>query len=348
MLDLRPDSGFDSTPDTPRATAAAWCRVLVDRPDHLEIRPFLRHGSVLYPWPLKDWSTDGFVDVFLEAPGRYELAVEWRDGADAGAATGWARLSFVVEPTDVSLQPTRGRSRGGRFWAPNAFEAAMVRRHEDRALGSLSRLVPPGGVVYDVGANLGLWSVAAGRAVGASGRVVSIEPNPLCLPFLAANLELAEVEDRTTVLPLALSDGRAERVDLHVNYANSHLSTGAHSMIGVGKPGTLVSVPAASLDSIVATYDLPDPDLVKLDVEGAEASILPGCGATLERARPVLVIEVHGLDQARHVAPALEALGYRFEDVTSDEAFEGAKDLLERFGPGVRQLLCRWRSAEPD
>ncbi|MEM9552614.1 MAG: FkbM family methyltransferase [Acidobacteriota bacterium] len=340
MLTLHQDRGFD--PTGRRATPATWCRVTLGRGhDGLETRAFLRHEAILYPWPLRDWSDGDAIDFFLEAPGRYTLIVEWRDPRSRDG--GREHLEFAVSPAVSSRQPTRTRARGGRYWAPNAYEAAMIKRHESRMILDLERLVPRGGVVYDIGANIGLWSVPAAQAVGPGGQVVCIEPSPLCIPYLVANLEAADIT-WATVLPLAVSDG-APRIDLRLSYGNSHLSTGGPSGLGLGKPGHVVTVPASSLDGIVESYGLPDPDLLKIDVEGIEAWILPGCGALLERARPLVVLEVHGVDQARVVGPALEYVGYRLEDAESGERFESAKDFARRFGPGVRQLLARWEGA---
>ena len=62
------------------------------------------------------------------------------------------------------------------------------------------------------------------------------------------------------------------------------------------------------IDTLVATDGLPDPDLIKIDVEGAEAAVLDGAAEVLKRARQALLIELHSTNQA--VAERLERLSF--------------------------------------
>jgi FkbM family methyltransferase len=155
----------------------------------------------------------------------------------------------------------------------------------------LQRIIRPGATVYDVGANVGLFAARFGRWVGAEGWVYAIEPNPLCVYFLRANLGHARLRN-FTILPVALADRSCE-CRFSINYGSSLIGVGGDSPVA-GKPGHWIRVEGESLDTLIATLNLRKPDFIKLDVEGAEGSAVAGMMETLEKSRPNFMIELHG------------------------------------------------------
>lgn len=148
----------------------------------------------------------------------------------------------------------------------------------------------PGSVFYDVGANVGFFTLLAGRIVGPTGRVESFEAVPAnagCVTRNAARNDLGQVGVH------AVAVGRAAGV------ATLHLAVhpGGAVLASAGAPpdaaGT-IEVPVVVLDELVETGALPPPDLVKIDVEGAEEDVLAGLRRTIERHHPALLIEVDG------------------------------------------------------
>ena len=88
-----------------------------------------------------------------------------------------------------------------------------------------------------------------------------------------------------------------------------------------------IKVPVRSLDSLVAKDRLPLPQFIKMDVEGAEASVLLGGKALLAKARPILVIELHHTYAA--VVEALQGLNFKVRPPLSNvTSFEGEFQLL--------------------
>ncbi len=180
----------------------------------------------------------------------------------------------------------------------------------------LHHLVRPGDVVYDCGANLGLYDRFLVATLGA-GRVVAFEPSPENRHFLAANLALGGIADRVTVLPMALADedGIAEfQVD------DVQTTSGTLSKVTGGEPSegrrNLRLAPRTDqvlcrrLDTVVSEEKLPPPDVIKIDVEGAEAFVLRGAAGILRERRPRLVVELHGAAVAREVLGLLFDQGY--------------------------------------
>ncbi len=164
--------------------------------------------------------------------------------------------------------------------------------------------------MIDVGANLGEWCVPLAKAVGASGRVLAIEPNPSVADALSVTLRINNLT-QASLLRLALSDREGDGM-LHVDPAHSGLS---HLSDDAGMAVTL-----RRLDAIVAEAALTRLDLVKIDVEGHERAVLAGAGETLRRFRPTLVFESghEGLADRAAIAAQLAEHDYDIVAVLHD------------------------------
>jgi FkbM family methyltransferase len=153
----------------------------------------------------------------------------------------------------------------------------------------LARMLRPGAVFVDVGANVGFHTVLAAQLVGPAGKVFAVEPAPWTLELLRANVRRSGVD--VTVLPVAASEARGT-VRLSVDPAHR---SGARLGTELG-PGP--EVDAATLDEL-----LPEEvavDVLKVDVEGAEPLVFRGAGAVLGRS-PGLVAVVEFRDE-RHLS----------------------------------------------
>lgn len=147
----------------------------------------------------------------------------------------------------------------------------------------------PGRVFLDVGANVGLYSLAA-AARGAT--VVAFEPNPRTRARLLANIRLNGLESRITVREEALSDavGSATLFD-DVQQGRSGANAGVASLSNKNAGGRAIEVKTSTLDAVVEELRLPRVDWIKMDIQGAEYAALSGGGRTLE-GRPRLLLEI--------------------------------------------------------
>ncbi len=151
----------------------------------------------------------------------------------------------------------------------------------------MRRQVGPGDVVYDVGANVGYFTLLASRLVGPTGRVVAFEPNPTTLSRLRHHLALNDATN-VTVVPVGLADRDGEAEFHSVAGANS----GASSLRALDD-STVSRIELARLDRLVDELGLRLPDFVKLDIEGAELVALRGMATTLQHApRVQLLVEI--------------------------------------------------------
>jgi FkbM family methyltransferase len=158
---------------------------------------------------------------------------------------------------------------------------------------------------YDVGANVGFYSMIAARLVDKTGNVISFEPLPENLRALEGNAT-ANHFPNIKIFPFALGCRNEEAIFL----VSERPTWG--KLDGIGEPpdqySTNIRVKVGRLDSLIAQYDLPNPDLVKIDVEGAEVEVLNGARQLLTRNRPIVIVELHGTNRPIHTF--FEEIGY--------------------------------------
>jgi len=183
-----------------------------------------------------------------------------------------------------------GVARGLRFNAGRSDPFYALGVNERPVQDALKAHLRAGDVFYDIGANVGFLSLVGARLVGSEGRVEAFEPVPENLAVLRQNVVMNDLENRVTVHALAVSrtSGRCM-----LNLAGY---SGGSSLAEEGTPppdlkGSL-EVDTISVDELIFRRGLPAPRLVKIDVEGAEQSVMEGMTKTLDRLKPVLLYEI--------------------------------------------------------
>ncbi|HEX9680186.1 MAG TPA: FkbM family methyltransferase [Anaerolineales bacterium] len=179
--------------------------------------------------------------------------------------------------------------------------------YEPQLQAAIRTFAGPSMTVYDVGANLGYTSLLLARAVGPTGKVFAFEPDPRNLNRLAGHVAANPEGARIAIVPAA-AGARGGRARLRL-----HRSTSMGKLEGaVGRDSGYLrstSVRLVSIDGFAAGRSRP-PHLVKIDVEGAEGMVLSGMQRTLDRARPAVLLELHGPEAARQAWRTLQDHGY--------------------------------------
>ncbi|MBP7274635.1 MAG: FkbM family methyltransferase [Kiritimatiellae bacterium] len=172
----------------------------------------------------------------------------------------------------------------------------------------------PGGVVLDLGGNIGVTALYAAACVDGErgGRVVVFEPDSENLTVLRENLDLNPAGRCVTVIPKGVSD-RSGRMTFQMggNYTSSLVRT---NYIEADEPAyRTVEVDVTTVDDACAELGLPRVDAVKMDIEGSEVAALRGARQTLQTHHPFLVIETHtveGRATMEEVVKELRQAGY--------------------------------------
>jgi FkbM family methyltransferase len=209
---------------------------------------------------------------------------------------------------------------GTRIYTSSEGGLRYLRPRLDAVDPALLRLVcefvRPGDVVWDIGANLGLFTVAASHNAGPGGRVLAVEPDILLARLLRRSVSANHAIAQVDVLPVAISDnvGVAEFCIARRNRATSHLDGFGTTQTGGVRYKQIV--PTVTLDWLAAYF--PMPQVIKIDVEAAEVQVLTGAKSVLGEV-PTIICEVAGR-YAAHVGGLLTSHGYKLYDVQDSAA----------------------------
>lgn len=207
------------------------------------------------------------------------------------------RMLYSGPRRDVTVDSWNGRltfdSRDKLIGKYLYVQRSYERRHIERAMALLQRdgRLPPGGTVFDVGANLGMISIALLRH-GYVDRAVAFEPAPANLRLLEHNTAQNGLTDRIVRVPIALSSADGE-MELELSDYNS----GDHCLRERAAPGAwhedrraTVRVPVRRLDDVLTERPSLGTglSLIWLDIQGHEGRFFAGARRTLEGGVPVV------------------------------------------------------------
>ncbi|MEM8756989.1 MAG: FkbM family methyltransferase [Planctomycetota bacterium] len=196
---------------------------------------------------------------------------------------------------------------------------------------ALSRLLGPGKTFWDVGANAGFFSLVARKLVGESGRVVSFDPDPENAASVREQISINDFGSNWSCESVAVGDAEGE-LEFRRSAPGSpkgHLtSTGVEGFnVGEATGDEVMRVPVVTYDSVLGR--LPGPDVIKMEIEGAELLAMAGASRLLADVRPTWLIELHGPACERVVRTTLSDAGYSFRTVEG-EAVPSSSDSLPR------------------
>jgi FkbM family methyltransferase len=197
-----------------------------------------------------------------------------------------------------------------------------IDRPETAEIAFLRKLSFEGKVIYDIGSFEGVLALFFGRA---GSKVVAYEPNPRNYARCLDNVRLNRLSN-VQVLNRGISD-RAGNIELIFDPLMPGAGSGEKDIaqqIGSSvKTSRKVRIPIVSLDDDIRLNGLPEPDFIKIDIEGMEFPALKGMERTLRERHPELFIEMHGATATekmaitRAVVDLLETHNYRAYDIES-------------------------------
>ena len=225
-----------------------------------------------------------------------------------GDVLSWTSRQLVPTGTLIWVQIQHGPAQG--LWIrvnPRTGQNVEQGIGEPAVQHAVQQRLHGGMTFYDLGANIGFFSLMAARLVGPSGRVVSFEADPEIAARLRENLAYnnfshAAVEEKavwsepTTV--------RFARID-----SNTSPDRGLGHVSTADSPdANTISVEAVPLDQYVLSH--PAPDFLKCDVEGAEVAVFQGAERLLREKHPILLVEMHSPENHRALSGKFSQLGY--------------------------------------
>ncbi len=173
-----------------------------------------------------------------------------------------------------------------------SYKLFTTHNFEDNNRSLWEKIVQPGMTVFDVGANWGIYTLAASRLTGETGQVFSFEPNPLERDKLQKNLDLnsGHIKQKVTV--------RSEAVGDYSGTTSFHIPLDFKGAYGsIKKPDIVenceeINVQLTTIDAFVKENEVEAIDALKIDVEGNELNVLMGAKASLQHFQPFVFMEV--------------------------------------------------------
>lgn len=211
----------------------------------------------------------------------------------------------MTQRTDVIA---RGIGAGLKFNATGGYPGYLLGTSEPEEQQALATHLRPGGVFYDIGANIGFYAVIGARLAQSHGHVYAFEPFPESAERIRGNAALNGLENvRVFTVAVGNTDGMT-RLEVGEKSASHRITIAS----GAAAERPVIETPVVTLDACIAREGLRPPTVVMIDVEGAEIGVLRGMLETLARCRPVVMCEVHWIN--RHFTAfyeeSLRPLGY--------------------------------------
>jgi FkbM family methyltransferase len=199
-----------------------------------------------------------------------------------------------------------------------------------------------GKTIFDVGGYQGIYAMFFARAAGPKGQVVTFEPNPVNHASILDNVQLNGFRN-VVVKQMALADrkGTAEFVFPVREPARGTLRADYQASLARRFESRKIAVMLDTLDNQLQLAELPPPNFIKIDVEGAELEVLRGTAHVLEEYRPALFIEVHTGVDVRQLVRLLADADYELSDI--EQNMRITPDNIGRFQNG--HLYCCARAA---
>ena len=186
-------------------------------------------------------------------------------------------------------------SGGGRIYVTPGAGLKYLFKSMANADAALLRhaaeLVRPGDVVWDIGSNVGLFAFAAAARAGKNGAIFAFEPDAVLARILRKSAAAQPASSApVTVVTVAVASNISLR---RFMVAPNARALNAIAGYGYAEPNAILEqhrVMTANLDWL--TGELPQPDVIKCDVEGAEAEVFAGQTKMLSDIRPLIICEV--------------------------------------------------------
>jgi FkbM family methyltransferase len=211
------------------------------------------------------------------------------------------RLPLRVVPKCAVVPVLRGELRGRRWIVGSSTHGCWLGTYEHENQRLFASLVPANGTVYDIGANVGFYTLlAASRAK----RVIAVEPLAENVAYLKRHLDLNRVCN-VEVWPAAVADEEG---------TEPFAASGNRSQGKLGVEGPMVRT--VTLDRLCEIFG--PPALIKVDVEGAEYRVLLGGQKCLCAHRPIIFMSAHGISLFRACVTMLTNSGYDVQQVGND------------------------------
>lgn len=213
------------------------------------------------------------------------------------------RLPLRLIPKRIPVRIRTGVARG-MLWLTGAHvHGCWLGTYEFDKQIFCEKLIAADMIVFDIGANAGFYTLLFSRLIGGGGQVIAFEPDSDNMCLLRKHIALNKLEN-VSVVQSAVSDATA--------LAGFSLTGGATGRL---EKNSNYLVPTLCLDKLLADGNLPSPDVIKIDVEGAEVMVLRGAKDFIGKKTCSWIVALHGDEAKNGCLGIFSKAGYLLQDL---------------------------------
>jgi FkbM family methyltransferase len=210
-----------------------------------------------------------------------------------------ARLPLALIPRTATVRIISGPLRGKKWIVGAGNHGYWLGTYEQEKQKWLHDNVHENDVFYDLGAHTGYYMLLASLLVGKKGAVYAFEPNPRNLIFLRRHIALNNIENAIAKEAAVADRNGTMPFNFDVSSFMGHIDAKGDLNVNV-----------VSLDFCLEKGEIRRPDCMKIDVEGAELSVLKGARECLSSFHPRIFLSLHSKELLDECSAYLTSLGY--------------------------------------
>lgn len=227
----------------------------------------------------------------------------------------------------IKSGPLKGIVLWVNLWRDQAFKSMVDGQYDAFIYQDRHILKAKGKIIWDIGAHIGYHSLGFARVIGNTGKVLAFEPNKANRERLLINFSKnTTLQKSLKLMPFALADKKGVQNFSSTSDIDSAKSSGGYLSSVIPPLGqesyqgfSTYRVKVETIDNIIKKSPQLKPDIIKLDVEGAEAQVLKGGINTLKKYHPYILIEVHNIQAMKEVVELLLKMRYKIKIVNDGE-----------------------------
>jgi FkbM family methyltransferase len=211
------------------------------------------------------------------------------------------RSPLRLIPSNTIIRIPSGINKGRRWICGSSIQRCWFGTYEFDKQDFVRHVIKPGMTVWDVGANVGFYTLAFAHLAGQNGSVIAFEPLAPNAAYLLRHLELNKLTN-VKLVQAALADSTG---------LMGFSATMASTMGRLVDRDRHYLIPTISPESLLTILPESKPHLIKLDIEGAEGAVLRASCSLLERYSPDVLLAIHGKPQEEQCVHMLTKLRYK-------------------------------------
>lgn len=218
-------------------------------------------------------------------------------------------LRFILKkamPKGAILPIIQGPLKGCRWIVDSSDFGCWLGSYEFPKQKAFASFVREGDVVYDLGANVGFYSLLVARLAGKTGTIFSFEPFPRNIFYINRHIALNNIKN-IKIIEAAVASKNGE------GFFTSSESPSAGM---ISRQESDIKIKIISLDSMLEGGHVLPPDVIKMDIEGAEYEALLGGEGLLKKYMPVIIFATHSPELRISCINFLKGIGYSVEAIS--------------------------------